>query len=220
MIAVEQALETAMARDAGSTRDRILDRAQELVLATGFAATSIDQLVERSGVTKGAFFYHFKSKADLALALVQRFARQDLDLQAEMMARAERLSRDPLQQLLIFVGLYIELFQGLSEPPAGCLLATYCYEHELFDDQVKGVCATSFRDWRARLGQKIRAVVADYPPRLEVDPDALADGFNTVIEGAYVVSKATGEPEVVARQLALYRSYLELLFAPPLAGSP
>jgi TetR/AcrR family transcriptional repressor of nem operon len=203
-----------MPPDRNPTRDRILDTAQELVLATGFAGMSIDHLVQRAGLTKGAFFHHFKSKADLALALVERFARQDLDLLGEMLGRAERLSRDPLQQLLIFVGLYVELFEGLSEPPAGCLLASYCYEHELFDDQVKGVCSSNFHTWRRRLGDRIRAAMAAYPPRLPVDPESLADGFTAAIEGAFVLSRGTAEPDVVARQLTHYRNYLELLFAP------
>jgi len=209
-----------MQRNANPTRDRILDTAQELVLATGFAGMSIDQLVQRTGVTKGAFFHHFRSKADLALALVERFAGQDLDLLGEMLARAERLARDPRQQLLVFVGLYIELFEGLSEPPAGCLLASYCYEHELFDDQVKAVCTRNFLTWRDRLGRKIREAMALYPPRLSVDADSLADGFTAAIEGAFVLSRGTHEPDVVARQLNHYRNYLELLLGSPGGQAP
>jgi len=111
-------------------------------------------------------------------------------------------------------GLYIGLFEGLSEPSAGCLLASYCYEQELFDDQVKAVCTTQFRTWRARLGDKIRAAMALYPPRLPVDAESLADGFTAAIEGAFVLSRGTAEPDIVARQLSHYRNYLERLLAP------
>lgn len=59
-----------------------------------------------------------------------------------------------------------------------------------------------------------------YPPRLPVDPESLADGFTVAIEGAFVLSRGTAEPDVVARQLTHYRNYLELLFAPaPPAGT-
>ena len=62
------------------TRQRLLDAAEELVNRQGFAATSIDQILEQVGVTKGAFFHHFKTKNDLARALIQRFAEADREL--------------------------------------------------------------------------------------------------------------------------------------------
>ena len=91
------------------TRERLLDAAQAGINERGFAGTSIDQIIERAGVTKGTFFYHFKSKNELARALIERFAAADRAVLGESMARAERLAEDPLQQLLIFVGLMIEV---------------------------------------------------------------------------------------------------------------
>ena len=41
------------------TRDRILDLAYDSVIRKGFAATSIEELVEAAGITKSGFFYHF-----------------------------------------------------------------------------------------------------------------------------------------------------------------
>jgi TetR/AcrR family transcriptional repressor of nem operon len=56
--------ERSVARNGARTRTAIMDAAQGLILQQGFAATSIDEIIERTGVTKGAFFYHFKSKSD------------------------------------------------------------------------------------------------------------------------------------------------------------
>ena len=46
----------------------------------------------------------------------------------------------------------------------------------------------------------------------EIDPDALADQLLTVVEGAFVLSRALDDPGVVNRQLRQYRDHLELLF--------
>ena len=86
-----------------------MNAAQAQILETGYSAASVDAVIARAGITKGAFFYHFKSKAELALALVRRDADHDADLLQGNLDRAESLSRDPLQQLLVLVALYEEM---------------------------------------------------------------------------------------------------------------
>lgn len=208
-----------MPRDATPTRTAILDAAEALILDSGFAASSIDKVIEKAGVTKGTFFYHFKSKADLALALVERYAANDAAHLEAAMTRAARLSRDPLQQILILVGLIREELAGLPAPVPGCLFASYCCEAQLFDDATLEVARQSFLAWRARLGDTLRAAMQHHPPRLAVDADSLADMLTSTVEGAFIMSKTLREPELVAAQLDHYRNYLELLFLPSGAES-
>ena len=83
------------------TRDRIMDVAEASVLAKGFAATSIDEILYEAGITKSGFFYHFRDKNDLAVALIERFRDRDLSVFEEMFRRAEELSDDPLHAYLV-----------------------------------------------------------------------------------------------------------------------
>jgi hypothetical protein len=62
------------------TRQRIMDLAEDSVMHKGFAATSIEELVEAAGITKSGFFYHFRDKDDLAKQLVARFIERDSEL--------------------------------------------------------------------------------------------------------------------------------------------
>lgn len=201
-----------MPRDASGTRTGIMDAAEALILDAGFAGTSVDSIVERAGVTKGAFFHHFPSKADLAHALVERYAALDREHLETFLDRAERLARDPLQQLLLFVGLFEEAMEELTEPYPGCLFASYVYEAQLFDDRTHAVIRKAVGRWRNRLGAKIREVAAAHPPRVDVDLDSLTDSTWVAFEGAFVLSKAMREPGVVAAQLRQHRTYLELVF--------
>lgn len=206
-----------MAKHATETRAAILDAAQELVLSHGFGGTTVDAILEKTRLTKGAFFHHFASKNDLAHALVLRYAQLDEQHLDEYMARAERLSRDPLQQLLIFVGLFEERMAQMAGETPGCLFAAYCYQAQLFDEQVHEVLRHAIVLWRARLADKIRQAMEQRPPRLEVDAEELADGFTVVLEGAFIVARTMRQPDgrSVAQQLRHYRNYLELLFAAP-----
>src|SRR5262245_33280825 len=183
-----------MPRDGTATRERILDSAQTLVLDQGFSATSVDEVIAAAGTTKGGFFHHFPTKQALALALVRRFAADDLTVLDDLFSRAERLASDPLHQLLLFVGLYEEAADELSGDDPGCLYASLCYERELVDDDVRETIAGAIHSWRRRIRAKLDEVVALYPPRAPVDLDSLADQAVALAEGAYVISRAVEQP--------------------------
>ena len=203
-----------MPRDGSSTRDRIMDTAEALILERGYAGVSVDSIIQQLGITKGAFFHYFKNKQALADALLQRFGDQDIAILVEFRARAEKLHRDPLQQLLIYIGLFEEMFDSLSEPFPGCLFASYTYELQQFDEGTQRYIKDSVLRWRAELQGWLETIMAQYPPRLPVDSASLADAFNTSLEGAFIMSKAVGQPEIIVQQLRHYKNYIELLFSP------
>lgn len=202
-----------MPRDGSSTRDRIMDTAEELILERGYGGVSIDSIIDRLGITKGAFFHHFKNKQALAEALLKRFGDQDLALNENFRARAQKLSRDPLQQMLIYIGLFEEMFDSMTEPFPGCLFASYTYELQQFDEGTRKYIADSVRHWRADLQGWFDTIMEQYTPKLPVDSASLADGLNAVLEGAFIMSKAVGEPGIIVQQLRHYKNYIELLFA-------
>jgi TetR/AcrR family transcriptional repressor of nem operon len=207
-------MEACLPRDGTITRKAIMDAAQALILETGYSAASVDAVIGRAGITKGAFFYHFKSKAELALALVQRDADTDAAHLQSVLDRAEALSRDPLQQLLICIGLYEEETSQLTAPYPGCLYASFIYEAQLFDDATMKVVREVFSHWTARISAKLEAAMAMYPPRLPVDIRTLAEMSLALAEGAFILSKVQRDPAALAAQWRHYRNYLELLFSP------
>lgn len=203
-----------MRRDGTATRGKILDAAQNLVLARGYVGMTVDHVLNEVGITKGAFFHHFKSKDDLARALLARYAERDERVYRETRDRVEKLSDDPLQQVLLYIGLFQEMFEGLTEPYPGCLFASYIYELQQFGDDTRELIRSSFTKWRELLQEKFEAVARRYPPRIEVDAASLADAFTVVLEGAFITSKALNEPKLVSDQLRHFRNYVELLFRP------
>jgi TetR/AcrR family transcriptional repressor of nem operon len=201
-----------MPRDGTATRSKIMDVAQSMVLDVGLSGTSVEKVIEGAGVAKGTFFYHFKTKHDLAAALIERYADQDEHHFSDAMLKAEQLARDPRQQLLIFVGLFIEMTEQLEEPFPGCLYASYCYQSGAISRQSMAQVERMMRFWRERLGEKVKAVIGQYPPRIPVEALQVADHVLTTFEGAFILSKVMKEPKLASEQLVQCRNYLELLF--------
>lgn len=202
-----------MPRSGVATRTAILDAAQDLIMAQGYAATSVDQILEATNVTKGAFFYHFKSKVDLALRLMERFGEADTQLLRDTLQRAERLTSDPLQQVLLLVGLYEEMFSELDEPPVGCLFASYCYESNLMTDEVREVIMGSIQNATDLIEKKLRQAAELYPPKADVDLRSVARIWTTMWEGAFVMQRTFVDESIIIDQVRHFRTYVELLFA-------
>lgn len=201
-----------MGRDGKPTRKKILTESRALVLENGFSGTSIDQILARTGITKGAFFYHFKTKNNLAKALIEEYATEDKKEMDKVLAETEPLKKDGLHRLLQFVQEYIDMMSDLKNPHPGCLYASYSYEPNYFGQEIKGYISESLLLWRKTFELLLNDVVKEYDTKKEVDLTSLADFFTVIMEGAFIVSKALNEADVTAKQLQHLKNYFELLF--------
>ena len=202
-----------MADKGTETRERILAAAEPLILRRGFTGTSLDDIVKATRLTKGAFFHHFRDKADLARALVERYARNDYELFERFAAEAEAASDDPLGQTLHFLKLFEDFIENLPEPIAGCVFAAYTYESLQFEPSIHAFIAQSFRRWAALYEKKFEAVLARRRPARPATARELADTIMAIIEGGFILSRSFNDPIIVARLARQFRQYLELLFA-------
>jgi AcrR family transcriptional regulator len=194
------------------TRDRILDLAEAAVLQKGFGATSIEELIAGAGISKSGFFYHFPDKAALAKALLQRSMDRDRDLLGNVFARADELADDPLHGFLVGLKMLAEQMAGLTEVHPGCMVASICYQEQLFDREIAAMNRAAVIVWRQFFRARLDAIAALYPPRIPVDLDALADMLSVVIDGGITMSKATRDAALLGRQVSLYRSFVRAVF--------
>ena len=201
-----------MTSKAEATRERLLAAAKKLVMSKGFAGTSIDDVLKATGLTKGAFFHHFKSKADLADQLMRWYAETDMKMFRTLMAQAEAAHDDPLDQLLQFLQAFEVYLCDPENPPRGCMYALYTYEDEHFENDVKAFVSETLQTWTAMYIRKFQEVIDRYPPARPVTAKKLAEMFVAVIEGGLILERAQGNPGMAARQSEQFRAYLELLF--------
>lgn len=201
-------------RKGNETRERILDIAEAGVLAKGFGATSIDEIIAEAGITKSGFFYHFRDKNELARGLLSRYEGRLQQLLASIFGRAAELSDDPLQRLLLGLTLFAEHMAALPGGHPGCLVATMSYQDQLFNREVRSMVTTIVQGWTGFFLAMVEEVVAAYPTREPVDAPRLARAVCCAIDGAIIMSKSLGDPSVLPEQMLMARNYVKMLFQP------
>ena len=199
-------------RKGAETRERILELAEAGVLEKGFAATSIEELISAAGITKSGFFYHFKDKGELARALMQRYLDQEDAILDDLFARADELNEDPLHGYLVALKLLAEMMANLPEAHPGCIVAAFCYQEQLFNRDVRELNTEGVLGWRRSMRERLDLIAERYPPRIEVDLDALADMASALIEGGIIISRVVKEKEALPKQIMLYRDFVRAVF--------
>ena len=195
-----------------ATRERILAVAESLILDQGYTATSIGEILDRSHITKGGFFYHFAGKNELAVALMERYQENDRAFFTGLADQARELVEDPLQQMLLFLKLVADAMSNLPDVHPGCLVATFVYEAKQVDDDVHSVNVAVLKEWRALFAAQLDLVDQLYDKRIDVDNDVLADNLTSVIEGGIIISKALNRQQLLSDQILQYRNYIKLIY--------
>ena len=116
--------------------------------------------------------------------------------------------------MLIYIGLFEEMFDEMDSIYPGCLVASYIYELQQFDEEIQGVVSETFLMWRSILKEWFDEIIEKYPPKIEVDTTYLADMFTSTIEGAFIMAKGLNDIKETPQQLRQYKNYIELLFTP------
>lgn len=202
-----------MAKRSEDTRDRILAAAEALVMTKGFTGTSIDEILKDADLSKGAFFYYFKGKGDLARVLIETHAKRDLAFFEDALVRAEAQAQDPLEQAIRFLEMFEDYVSTSTDMSPGCMYATYTYEGTQIEPATRDFVADTLRQWTSIYVRKFQEILDLYEPALPVTARQLAETIVSVIEGGLVLQRAYGDVEMTARQSEQFRNYLELLFA-------
>lgn len=122
---------------AAATRLDILQKAFELIYVQGYQATSVDDILALTKVTKGAFFYHFKNKDAMGLAMIREIIHPGMyQSLVEPLLSAE----NPLEDLYKMMKAFL-LENPVLQPKYGCPAANLVQE-----------MAATHREFREELG--------------------------------------------------------------------
>ena len=182
-----------------------------VIRAKGYAAATIEDICQSAGLTKGSFFHHFKSKEELALAAAEHFAAMADGLFAQA---PYRTLPDPLDRLLGYVDFRIAILQG-SLPDFTCLLGTMVQETFQSHPAIRDACDAHISAHAALVAKDIAEAKLRYAPDAKWSSESLGLYTQAVIQGAFILAKAKGGPDIAAECLGHLRRYLELLFNRP-----
>jgi TetR/AcrR family transcriptional repressor of nem operon len=190
---------------------KLLDAALQVIRAKGYAATTVEDICQRSGVTKGSFFHHFKSKDELALAAAAHWAAMTEGFFA---SAPYHQSQDPLERLLGYVDFRAEILRG-ELPDYTCLLGTLVQETYATHPDIRAACDRGLSSHIAILARDIEAAKQLYAPGAPWSAESVGYFIQSVLQGAFIFAKARQGPEVVRENLAHLRRYLGALFNQP-----
>ena len=191
-------------------KTKILDAALTVIRAQGFSATSVENLCKAAGVTKGAFFHHFASKDALGVAAAEYWSETTGAL---FEGAPYHLHDDPLQRVLDYVAFRRALLRG-SLAEFTCLVGTMVQETYVTHPDVRDACATSIIGHAMTLEADIAEAMRRYRPEGDWTARSLALHTQAVIQGAFILAKATGDVQVADDSIRHLRRYIDLLFIP------
>ncbi len=192
-----------------NAKSKLLDAAMTLVREKGYAATSIDDLCKAAGVTKGAFFHHFPSKEALAVAGAQAWTDH---AEARIFTDAPWMQpEDPLSRLLAHIDFRFAMIDGPVEGFT-CFVGTMVQEAFATNDNIRAACDASITAYAERLAEDIQPAIDRYGIRDGGTALGLAYHIQAVLQGAFILAKAKGDPAIARASVTHLKRYVEMLF--------
>lgn len=197
-----------------ASKRKLLDAAVKLIRTKGYTATSIDNLCTETGLTKGGFFHHFKNKEDLAIATAQHWT--DTTGPLFVGAPYQKLAT-PLERILGYVDFRASILRG-TLPEFTCLAGTLVQEVHTSNPAIASACGQSITLHADTLVDDIEAVMTASSRHFSFTAQSLARHTQAVLQGAFILAKATGGPDAALESVQHLRRYIELLFNPTVQG--
>jgi TetR/AcrR family transcriptional repressor of nem operon len=182
---------------AEKTKQFIIEKTASLFNTKGYMSTSLSDITEATGLTKGSIYGNFDNKDEVALEVY----KYNSSLLSKNMARSlgEEFTTT-IDKLNAFVSFYRKNWKVVFEN-GGCPLMNAATEADDTFPSLKKQVTLSFKGWI----QKISSVIADGQKNGEIHQAIDADGYGSLfimlIEGGILLSKTTEDEKYLHRAL-------------------
>jgi TetR/AcrR family transcriptional regulator, transcriptional repressor for nem operon len=186
------------------TRQKLIQAATLLIRKKGYMATSVDDICAESGVTKGAFFHHYKTKEELAEACLDAWDQMAASMESG--APFQKVA-DPRKKVLA----YMEFFTAIFDNPnliKSCLAGTTAQEVSGTHPPLRKAAHSCFANAERRFQALLDEAIPKKPVRKRVDTASLAALWVATIQGSLILAKASGDSAVIRRNLEHVSQYI------------
>jgi TetR/AcrR family transcriptional regulator, transcriptional repressor for nem operon len=194
-----------------ATREKLLTAAFKEIYRRGFQAASLDTILAQAGVTKGALYHHFPTKAALGHAVVDEVVRGLLLERWLGVLHAQ--TGDPVTALQ---GTLRHRAANLTagEIELGCPLNNLAQEMSPLDEQFRRSVDATFETWREGFAQALARGQAEGSVRRDIDAKQVATFIVAAVEGSYGLAKSARSGPMVRANLEVLSMFLESLRTP------
>jgi TetR/AcrR family transcriptional repressor of nem operon len=197
---------TARGRVKRTSKEKLVRAARNLMLAQGYPITSVDDIIEAAGVSKGSFYHYFDSKEELALTAMHEFLA---DGAALMMDGPFRDIADARKRSIAFLKHVESVAMRLWNH--GCLLVMFSVELAGTSPRVREETSAVLLDLIDRVGAILRPLTKEGGGNMPMTASAMANMYMAVIDGSLVYARATGDSSCIARNLKTFRQQIEAM---------
>jgi AcrR family transcriptional regulator len=189
------------------TRDKLLQAAFDEIYRWGFQAASLDTILAKAGLTKGALYHHFPNKASLGYAVVDEVIK---DFLLERWGVLEPRTGDPITALQRVLR---RRSAGLTsrEVELGCPLNNLAQEMSPLDQRFRRAVAAAFATWTDAVAKDLARGQAEGSVRRDIDAGKVASFIVATIEGSFGLAKSARSGPMVRSNLEVLESFLETL---------
>lgn len=189
------------------SRERIVDRAAELVAERGVQATRVDEVLGAAGASKSQLYHYFADRDELVEAAVGRRCDQVLTELTKMFADVARLG-DLERTLGGFVAVY-------EQSPSGCPIGTLASEVADRNEGARVRVADAFDAWERLFADAFERMRAAGELRADASPQALATALLTSIEGGLLLSQTRRDAASLRTAVDAALGYLRTFLVAP-----
>lgn len=191
------------------TKRKLVDAGVKLMRARGFNATTVDNICDAAGVTKGGFFHYFKSKDDVAKAAVTRF----YEVKATDFQDAPfRKLTDPLDRVFGRLDFVRESVGDGKRLTKGCLIGMLAQELSFTNTELRSACRDTFSRIAKDFETDLAEAKAVHTPKAKFDPKNVAMLYVSIVQGSLMLAKASASNNILLENIEQFRSYLQSLF--------
>ena len=193
-------------REPDVTREKLLSAAFEEMYRSGFQAASLQRILVKAGVTKGALYHHFLDKAALGYAVVDEVVKGLL--LERWLGLLDQQTGDSLTALQ---GVFRERAGSLTadEIALGCPLNNLAQEMSPLDERFRRLVDATFEAWRKGFAQALERGQAEGTVRQDVDARKVAAFLVAAAEGSYGLAKSANSRTMLRSNLETLATYLD-----------
>jgi len=189
-------------------REKLLDAAMRVIRERGYGASTVDDICGAAGVTKGAFFHHFPSKEDLAIAAAAHFGAMADGFFATAPYRDLPIAAD---RVLGYVAFRKAILRGeLAE--FTCLLGTLVQETYDSHPAIRAACDQHMSGHVAMITADIALAMRENRIKADWTPESLAYHIQSVLQGSFIYAKVKQGTKIAEDCLDHLTAYLVTLF--------
>lgn len=165
-----------------TTKERILDAAEGLMLEKSFHSVGLTEILEAVKVPKGSFYHHFKSKEQFGVEMLKHYVADATAYKAALLLSATP-EADPLRRLLsFFEGTICRILETQGKCP--CLVLKLSAEVADLSEPMREVLAAGNREWIAILEKVLQEGVKKKKIAATVQPAGMAVIIHDLWNGA------------------------------------